>query len=139
MKTEISAGGVIVRKTSTTYEVLCIRDMSNTWTFPKGLIEEGETPESAATREIQEEVGLTHVRYISPLSTIQYMYKRNGLIQKTVHYFLFIQTKKQTPVCQKSEGIKEAKWMNFTNAKKYIGYRDTNVPMLAKAEEAMKL
>jgi len=78
MKTEISAGGVVVRKKKGEWQVLLIRDMNDTWTFPKGKIEKGETRKSAATREIKEEVGLTAIRYIAPAKVIHYFYKRGS-------------------------------------------------------------
>ena len=33
------------------------------WDFPKGLVEEGETPFEAARREVTEETGLTDLRF----------------------------------------------------------------------------
>ncbi|KKW10495.1 MAG: hypothetical protein UY49_C0021G0009 [Microgenomates group bacterium GW2011_GWC1_49_7] len=42
MKTEVSAGGIVVRKRMRIWEVLVIRDMNDVWTFPKGLVEKGE-------------------------------------------------------------------------------------------------
>jgi 8-oxo-dGTP pyrophosphatase MutT (NUDIX family) len=139
MKAETSAGGVIVRKMNSVWHVLCIRDMNSSWTFPKGLIEPDETREAAAAREIQEETGLTHVSLHAPIKSIKYIYRKNGLIQKTVHYFLFILTRDQPVVCQKSEGIKEAKWMSFPDAKKSIGYRDTNVDLLERVQKILTL
>lgn len=54
------AGGVVFRRSSNKLEYLLVRARKppDAWVFPKGHIEEGETPERAATREVQEEAGV---------------------------------------------------------------------------------
>lgn len=37
------------------------RDISGAWQFPRGGIEEGENPETALTRELNEELGLNTI------------------------------------------------------------------------------
>lgn len=112
--------------------VLLLRDMNNSWTFPKGLVEDKEAFQQAAVREIAEEVGLAQIEFIAPLGTIEYTYRRARRIHKIVHYFLFRATAHEEIVCQKSEGIREAKWYDFNEALSLIGYRQTNVPLLEK-------
>ena len=55
------AGGVVVRDSVYGPEYLIVeaRRMPGTWVLPKGHIEKGETPEEAATREVEEEAGCT--------------------------------------------------------------------------------
>lgn len=136
MKIKTSAGGVIVSLVKRQWHVLILRDMNGMWTFPKGLIEKGENPKSAAMREITEEVGIDRLTLYSPLTPIQYFYKRNGTIEKTVHYFLFTARTRIRPKPQKEEGISDAKWVPIKRAREIIGYRKTNVVLL---EEAWKL
>jgi len=52
-----SAGIVIVRREGDEWKVLILRAYRN-WDFPKGLIEPGETPLTAAKRETREETGI---------------------------------------------------------------------------------
>ena len=135
MKTELSAGGIVLAKTQSIWQVLLIQDMNKSLTFPKGLIEPNETPQEAAEREISEETGLTNLTYVSTLGTIQYMYRRNGLIRKTVHYFLF-QSDTQAPLKpQREEGISEARWVTLEEAETLIGYPETNTQLLHKARQ----
>lgn len=136
MKTENAAGGIVVCPAQRTWYILILKDMNGMWTFPKGLIEKGEDPKRAAIREITEEVGIDGLSAHSPLTPIQYFYKRNGTIKKTVQYFLFTATARIRPKPQKEEGISDARWVPFTRAKAVIGYRETNVPVL---EEVWKL
>lgn len=137
MKTEISAGGVVVRRVKHHWEVLLLRDMNDSWTFPKGLVEKGESKEDAAAREITEEVGLSKLTYLSLVSPIEYFYRQGSLIHKTVHYFLFAAKGREKIVCQKSEGIQEAKWFSFDDAIANVGYKKTNVPILEKAKQLL--
>lgn len=130
MKTEHSAGGVIVSRIRNEWYILVLKDMNDTWTLPKGLIEKGESPEEAAAREIKEEVGITSLKLFSPLTPIQYTYKRNGLVKKTVQYFIFVAGIRTKPTVQKEEGIREARWMPIDKAIEIIGYRETNVGLL---------
>lgn len=133
MKTEISAGGVVVKKIRGTYHVLLILDMNKSWTFPKGIIEKNETKKEAAIREIREETGLTNIRYIQPISRIHYRYKRKGLIDKTVYYALFVATGDEDLRIQKEEGLKDARFVPIDDARAMVGYANTNVPLLEKA------
>lgn len=54
-----SAGAVILRGSGPDTEVLLLHRTEKGWSFPKGHLEPGETPEDAALREIREETGLT--------------------------------------------------------------------------------
>jgi 8-oxo-dGTP pyrophosphatase MutT (NUDIX family) len=132
MKTELSAGGIIARLYQGSWQILLMKDMNNVWTFPKGKIEKGETKKVAATREIQEEVGLENLTLLGTLPTVKYKYKRNGVIDKTVYYFLFQYTGRKRPVCQKEEGITAAKWISPISALKILGYPDSNMPLIQK-------
>lgn len=130
MKTVLSAGGVIVCSVHHEWYVLVLKDMNDTWTFPKGMVENGETLATAAAREIQEEVGISGLTILQPLPPINYFYKRNGTVKKTVHYYVFQSKICANPNVQKEEGIHEAKWVLIDDAIDMIGYRETNVKLL---------
>lgn len=135
MKKESSAGGIVVRKKFSRWEVLLIRDMNGSWTFPKGLIEKGEAPVESAKREIAEEVGIHNLKLLTTLAPIHYMYRRNGLISKTVQYFLFHYVGRESPTVQKEEGISQALWMPLMKAMRVVGYATTNKKLLKEAKQ----
>ena len=54
----LSAGVVIVRLCPDQPRYLMLRAF-NYWDFPKGVVEQGEDPQQAAIREVNEETGLT--------------------------------------------------------------------------------
>lgn len=86
---ELSAGGVVFRKVSRQLEIQLIQDRFGKISLPKGKIENGETPEQAALREIEEETGIRG-RIVAPLARIRYQYElpHQGVVDKEVHYFL---------------------------------------------------
>lgn len=80
---EISAGGVVYRKSDGNYEFLIGKHSGyHKWVLPKGLVEKGESQMQAAVREVEEEVGVTAKIVdlpagkagISPLKIIEYYY-----------------------------------------------------------------
>lgn len=95
MKTrrEVSAGGVLYRRPpSEGIEVLLAsrrtRSGDLVWGLPKGLVEEGESPEDTAAREVLEETGFEG-KVVDSLGEITYWYVWEGMrVHKTVHFFL---------------------------------------------------
>jgi 8-oxo-dGTP diphosphatase len=130
MKREISAGGIVVVKTSKGWDVLVIHDLNGVATFPKGKVEPGEPLTKAAAREIREEVGLTDLELLNELPEIEYWYKRKNTVHKTVHYFVFHTKKKGTIVPQTEEGIHDVQWIPIEDAIQKIGYPKTNKQLL---------
>jgi len=91
MVREISAGGVVVRRTSGTWEIAVIeprrdpapakssvktKSQSPLLALPKGLVDAGEKPDQTAVREVQEETGLT-ASVVTKLTDIKYFYVRS--------------------------------------------------------------
>ncbi len=58
----LSAGVVVVRRVKPCWRFLLLRAYDH-WDFPKGLVERGETPLQAASREVAEETGLDRLRF----------------------------------------------------------------------------
>ena len=135
MKTEVSAGGIIVRKVGGEWKVLLLRDMHDNLTFPKGMVEANESFEETAIREIHEEVGLTVQTPVNAFPIIRYMYTRGTLFSKSVHYYLFHYTGHEKLTPQKEEGIQLVVWMPLPDAIERVGYSKTNRPLLIATEK----
>lgn len=95
---EISAGGLVIDSTGTKGLLIGRRDLKDQsrerllWSLPKGHIEEGETPEQAALREVQEETGIES-EIAKELGVINFWFMAGGnRIHKTVHHYLFKET-----------------------------------------------
>jgi ADP-ribose pyrophosphatase len=82
VKPSVSAGGLVFNLEG---EVLLIRDRLGYWVYPKGHIEEGESPQEAARREVEEETGV-RAKALAPLGTTRYTNDRGQL--REVHWFL---------------------------------------------------
>lgn len=131
MRTEESAGGVVINCENDIVYVLLLKDFRGNWTFPKGLIEAGEDKAKTAAREIAEEVGLTDVELVAKLSPVKYKYRwEDELVDKTVYYYLFKGDKKAKLTPQAEEGIQEVKWFPFEEALKITGYKKTSKEIL---------
>jgi len=105
MVREISAGGVVVRRSGEGWEMAVIEPQTEAASarpakktsrkvvlaLPKGLVDPGEKPEQTALREVQEETGLVATP-IAKLADIKYVYVRSWGDQqrvfKIVSFFL---------------------------------------------------
>ena len=92
---EVSAGGLVIDTTGTKGLLIGRKDLKDAtgqrllWSLPKGHIEEGETPEQAAIREVQEETGIES-EISKARGVIDFWFMAGGKrIHKTVHHYLF--------------------------------------------------
>jgi ADP-ribose pyrophosphatase YjhB (NUDIX family) len=95
---EVSAGGLVIDSTGTKGLLIGRKDLKDQkgerllWSLPKGHIEEGETPEQAAIREVCEETGIES-EISKSLGVIDFWFMAGGKrIHKTVHHYLFKET-----------------------------------------------
>jgi 8-oxo-dGTP pyrophosphatase MutT (NUDIX family) len=139
MKNEIAAGGLVIRKQKRGWYLLMITDMNGSRTFPKGKVEAGENFLQAAKREIAEETGVNQLEMIREFRPVHYQFHRNGLVDKTVHYFLFQTGFRGKLLPQHEEGIKKAGWVSLNNALIIVGYPETNRPLLGQLIKSTKL
>ncbi len=92
MIAEFSAGGVVIKREGDSVKVLlCLQEKlsgSQVYCLPKGHIEEGETYEQAAIREVFEETGIKikNPRFIDKIDYI--FIQRGSKIKKTVYFYL---------------------------------------------------
>lgn len=89
MKIEVSAGGVVYRNEKETEFLIVQHSGHHRWVLPKGWIDEGETKEQTAVREVKEEGGVDAEieKYLDQI-TIFYTSKEGEKVKKTSHFFL---------------------------------------------------
>ena len=132
---QLAAGGVVVKEQAGELKVLLIKDSYGRWTWPKGHIEEGESPAQAALREITEETGLEGVRILEEAGRQEYYFSLEGTkIFKTVHIFLVLAPGEGELTIQKEE-INDARWFSARSAAETIEYEGSRA-LLEKAVEA---
>lgn len=130
---QVSAGGILFRPRDSEYDLCLIRDDYGYWTFPKGKLEAGETPEQAALREVREEVGVTQASIVAGLGTNRYHFRiGDQTVNKTVHWFLMEVPPgvECTPV--QAERVQDAGWFSPETALATVGYRNLR-PVVRRA------
>jgi 8-oxo-dGTP pyrophosphatase MutT (NUDIX family) len=128
---EPTAGGVVFRRDAQGgVEILLIQDAKDRWTIPKGHIEEGETAQETAKREIGEEAGLNETDVLGWLGKIHFRYRRvDKLVLMTTQIYL-VRAKGDTDAIKKEEWMNGIKWFKFQDALDAIEYEDIEKLML---------
>lgn len=133
-KREFSAGGIIFKKEGEDFKILLIKDSYGRWTWPKGKLDQGESPQEAAIREVGEEAGLTSVRILGKAGESKYFYRFKGtLISKMVQFFVMETGREEKIRIQPSE-IQGAEWFSPQDALTAVEYKGAN-ELLQKAIE----
>ena len=101
MKVIPAAGGLVLNPKK---EVLFIY-RNNFWDLPKGKIEKGESIETAAIREVEEECGIYNLEIVRKLVTTYHIYFYKGIKLKETHWFLMHSDFKEQLIPQTEEGI----------------------------------
>ncbi|MEY4108826.1 MAG: hypothetical protein RJB35_139 [Actinomycetota bacterium] len=125
---EVSAGGLVVDTTGKLGLLIGRRDIKDAsgkrilWSLPKGHIEEGETPEQAALREVAEETGIES-KIEKSLGDIDFWFMAGGKrIHKTVHHYLFREDG-GTLAAQETE-VDEVAWFPLAEIVERLAYPD---------------
>lgn len=122
---EVSAGGIVFRRDEAgVVRFLLIRDSYDNWGFPKGHLEEAESPAAAALRETSEETGLADLKLHGPIRLIDWHFRFRGrFIHKYCHFFL-LESADGQPVPQEDEGITACRWCTLDEALASLSYEN---------------
>jgi|TARA_B100001250_G_C19684572_1_gene737429 8-oxo-dGTP pyrophosphatase MutT (NUDIX family) len=128
---EATAGGVVWRRNKNgKIEILLIQDIKDRWTIPKGHIEDGETAQQTAKREIGEEAGLHQLEIQGWLGKIHFRYRRmDKLVLMTTQIYL-VKALGDTNAIQKEDIMNDIKWFDFHDALEVVEYEDIGKLML---------
>ena len=89
IKKTVNAGGIVRKKIDGKVFIVLTRDSrKHVWILPKGHLEDGETIEETALREVKEETGLDLIEIVKKLGVKERL-SFIGDELKTIHYFLF--------------------------------------------------
>lgn len=134
MKLEKSCGAVIYIKENDNIKYLLLQNLyGSQWGFAKGHMEEGESEEETAKREILEEAGIK-VKFISGFRQ-EISYTIRGDIFKVAVFFLG-ETEDKNVTIQEGE-IKDYCFATYEDAKKLIPFANLK-RVLDKANNTLK-
>ena len=137
VKEQVSAGGVVFRGDKGQIEVVIISvGGQNRWQLPKGMVEKGESPETAAVREAREEAGVSS-EVVQLIETIEYWYAglENGIrvrFHKRVHFFLLRYLSGDTK--DHDWEVNEARWVPIDDATSQLAF-DNERRVMERARE----
>lgn len=114
----IKAAGGLVSGDNNTILLIFRR---GTWDLPKGKLDEGETLEACAVREVEEETGLKSIGLGQKITTTYHTYVEKGKhILKESHWFLMHTKGTETLKPQTEEDIEKCEWADPRNLHPYL-------------------
>jgi 8-oxo-dGTP pyrophosphatase MutT (NUDIX family) len=121
---ETSAGGLVVDHLTQTGAIIGRIDRRGRllWSLPKGHIEDGETAEQAAVREVAEETGIIG-RVVASLGKIDFWFVADDRrVHKTVHHFLMRATGGE--LSDADVEVAEVAWVPLDQLESRLAYAD---------------
>jgi 8-oxo-dGTP diphosphatase len=131
-----AAGGLVLRRQRGTLQLAVVhRPVHQDWSFPKGKLEEGESFDEAARREVQEETGLS-CRLIRFIGHTEYV-DRKGRPKAVAYWVMEATGGSFTPNLE----VDELRWVPLNEANRLLTYpRDRElVAILGAAEQVEPL
>lgn len=120
MATIEKAGAIILSQKNPSLIALLYRSKQNDWSFPKGHVENNESPIKAAIREILEETGLS-VDLIIDLPPIDYIHPKENLV---VNYMFLMKSKNDDLLKPEFNGDKIV-WIPYKEVAERLSYANT--------------
>lgn len=126
---ETSAGGLVIDRVDRPLEEQLAALIGRVdrrgrmlWSLPKGHIEQGETAEQTAIREVAEETGIRG-DVLAALGSIDYWFVTEGRrVHKTVHHYLLNFSGGE--LCDADVEVTEVAWVPVTELQHRLAYAD---------------
>ena len=103
-----AAGGLVFNQAN---EILAIYRLGK-WDLPKGKVEDGETIDKAARREVEEECGISNLKLEEELTSTYHTYwMNNSWMLKRSYWFKMTYSGNEKLVPQTEEDIEDVNWI----------------------------
>jgi len=142
VKREISAGGAVFKKKNKELLWLLVQpkrsDSSKpiNWRLAKGIIEEGESTEATAKREVEEEAGIK-VKVLDKIGKTTYFYTFKGQRIFKIIIFYLMQYQVKTGDGVDGREIEKSKWLPYKEAYQKLTF-DSEKKILKKAKKILE-
>ncbi|MFA6486461.1 MAG: NUDIX domain-containing protein [Candidatus Magasanikbacteria bacterium] len=113
------AGAIVLSKNNPALVALLFRSKQNDWSFPKGHIENNETPVEAAKREVLEETGLT-INLIDELPTFHYEQNSGN----SVDVSMFLSQSNNDPDLKNEFDGDKILWVDYSEVPQKLTYEN---------------
>lgn len=127
---ETSAGGLVLDSLSGAARGALIGRLDRRgrllWSLPKGHLEQGETEQQAAVREVREETGILG-QVVGKLGTIDFWFVADGRrIHKTVHHYLLVAVDPEhgLELSDADVEVSEVAWVPMAELSERLAYAD---------------
>lgn len=139
MKQEHSCGFVLFRQLGDKRYYLILHYKAGHWDFPKGHVEEGETEEETARRELHEETGIREAHVI-PGFRHEYIYQfgrsERAVREKKVTFYLARTNQSHVRVSREHTG---SRWVPFSRAMVMLTFPNARLMMEAAENHLLEL
>ena len=129
-----AAGGLVVRRQGGALQIAVVhRPMHQDWSYPKGKLEEGDTLEEAAQREVLEETGYG-CRLLRFIGHTEYIDRKGR--PKVVAYWVMAA---ETGAFAVNEEVDELRWLSVPEADQLLSYeRDRELLAVVAADDQLE-
>jgi 8-oxo-dGTP diphosphatase len=129
-----AAGGLLIRRHAGNLEIALVhRPVHQDWSFPKGKLEEGETFEEAAQREVFEETGFI-CRLLRFIGHTEYIDRKGR--PKVVAYWVM---SAEAGAFEANDEVDELRWLEITIAGPQLTYeRDRDLLTAMAADDQLE-
>ena len=120
----IAAGGIVENEEGK----ILFQYRRGKWDLPKGKLDEGETIEECAVREVEEETGLKNIQLGELVDITHHSYvERQKEIDKETHWYAMKVQGEQQLVPQLDEDILELRWVSENELSEYLSNTYPNI------------
>lgn len=120
----VAAGGIVENEEGK----ILLQYRRGKWDLPKGKLDEGETIEECAVREVEEETGLQNIQLGELVGVTHHNYTERGEnIDKETHWFGMKVSGHQTLTPQTDEDILELRWVAENELPYYLSNTYPNI------------
>lgn len=139
MEKAVSCGGIVVYRGKILVLYKNIKNKYQGWVLPKGTVEEGETFESTALREVKEETGV-QAEIIKYIGSTKYTFRiYNGdIVEKEVIWYL-MRSNSYYSKPQQEEYFYDSGYYKFIEAKHLLKFTNEKSVLEIAYDEYLKL